>query len=156
MFAAASIDLSGGFSISAPVDAAFELFSPSGEKLWVPGWNPELLHPPTVNWARGLIFRTQEEQGEAIWVVTILDRDRHKVEYWRVEPSRYVATVRVHCQARDLARTDARVTYTFVGLSDGGNREISAMSDTAFEEKMKRWQEWIDAHLSRDRGQTRK
>jgi hypothetical protein len=29
------------------------------------------------------------------------------------------------------------------------------MSETAFEEKMKRWQGWIDAHLSRDRGQTR-
>ena len=102
MFAAGSVDLGGGFAVSAPLEAAFELFSPLGEKLWVPDWNPELLHPPGVAWERGLIFRTQEELGEAVWVVTGFDRERHEVEYWRVEPSRYVARVRVHCQARDV------------------------------------------------------
>jgi hypothetical protein len=143
MFAAASIDLTGGFAVSAPADRTFELFSPLGEKRWVPGWDPELLHPPGVEWARGLIFRTQEEQGEAVWMVILLDRQGHDVEYCRVEPGRYVARVRVQCKAREVARTDVRVGYTFVGLSEPGNQEIAAMSQAAFDEKMKRWQQWI-------------
>jgi len=148
MFAPASIDLRGGFVISASLDTAFELFSPEGERLWVPGWNPELLHPAGVAWARGLIFRTQEELGEAVWVVTGLDRERHEVEYCRVESRRYVARVRVHCRALGAAQTEAGVGYTFVGLSEPGNREIAAMSETAFDEKMKRWEKWIGAYLA--------
>jgi hypothetical protein len=143
MFAAASIELSGGFKVSAPLENAFELFSPRGEKRWVPGWDPELLHPPGVDWARGLIFRTQEQQGEAVWMVTHLDRPGHDVEYVRVEPGRYVATVRVQGRARGATETDVRVTYVFVGLSESGNREIAAMSQAAFDEKMTRWQQWI-------------
>ena len=155
MFSAASVELSGGFAIRATVTDAFALFSPEGERLWVPGWNPEVLHPSGAGWERGLIFRTREDRGEAVWVVAALDRERHEVEYLRVEPGRYVARVRVQCRAEDATRTAVRVTYTFVGLSEAGNREIAAMSGAAFEEKMRRWQGWIDGHLSGDRGRTR-
>jgi hypothetical protein len=143
-----SVSLSGGFVLEAPPEVAFELFSPLGEKLWVPGWNPELLHPPGVDWEQGQVFRTQEERGEAVWVVTALDRERHEVEYHRVEPGRYVARVRVRCRAAGLRQTEVGVAYTFVGLSEAGDRDIAAMSPAAYEEKMKRWQGWIDRHLS--------
>jgi hypothetical protein len=156
MFVAASVELSGGFSISSRLERAFELFSPMGETLWVPDWNPELLHPPGTEWARGLIFRTQEEEGEAVWVVTNLDRERHEVEYHRVEPTRYVARVHVQCRARDVSDTEVKITYSFVGLSNAGNRQIEAMSERTFEEKMKRWHGWIGTYLSRNRGQTLK
>jgi hypothetical protein len=149
MFVAGFVDLSGGFEIPAPLDAAFDLFSPLGEKLWVPDWSPEVLHPPGARWERGLVFRTQEELGEAVWVVTVLDRERHEVEYYRVEPGRYVARVRVRCQSRGVQRTEVGIRYAFVGLSDAGNQEIAAMSQAAFAEKMKRWQGWIAACLSR-------
>jgi hypothetical protein len=147
-FAARSVDLSGGFAIEAPLEAAFELFSPLGERRWVPDWNPELLHPPGVAWERGLVFRTQGDLGEAVWVVTGLDRDRHEVEYHRIEPGRYVARVRVQCRGRGPRQTAVAVAYTFVGLSDAGNREIEAMSPRAYQEKMKSWQSWIGGHLS--------
>lgn len=149
MSSADSVELSGGFAVPAPVGDVFELFSPLGEKLWVPGWDPELLHPPGAHWERGLVFRTQEAVGEAVWVVTVLDRERHEVEYFRVEPGRYVARVRVHCQSRLLQQTEVGVAYTFVGLSDAGNREIAEMSGAAYEQKMRRWQGWIADYLSR-------
>jgi len=147
MFTARSIELGGGFTLPAPPDATFELFSPLGEKRWVPGWDPELIHPHGATWERGLIFRTREERGDAIWVVTALDRDRHDVEYHRVEAGRYVARVQVRCSPAAGGQTDVRVTYTFVGLSDTGNQDIEAMSPQAYEEKMIRWQSWITAHL---------
>jgi hypothetical protein len=149
MFAAKSIELIGGFKLSASPGAVFDLFSPLGEKLWVPGWDPELVHPPGVAWAHGLIFRTREELGEAIWVVTALDQARHEVEYHRVEAGRYVAKVSVQCRGDADLQTDVRVVYRFVGLSEAGNREIEAMSAQSYEEKMKRWQGWIHTYLSR-------
>jgi hypothetical protein len=146
MFKARSIELSGAFTLLEPPEATFDLFSPLGEKSWVPGWDPELIHPPGAIWERGLVFRTREERGEAIWVVTALDRERHEVEYHRVEAGRYVARVHVRCSPVGSGQTNVRVTYTFVGLSDVGNQDIAAMSAKAYEEKMARWQGWIATH----------
>jgi hypothetical protein len=143
-FVARSVELDGGLTIDGPVGEAFGLFSPLGEKLWVPGWAPELLHPPGATWERGLIFRTREERGDAIWVVTQLDREGHRVEYHRVEPDRYVARVTVRCSAAAEGRAEVRVTYAFVGLSEGGNAEIALMTREDYEGKMKRWKGWID------------
>jgi len=147
MFQAKSITLGGSFTLPVPPESAFGLFSPLGEKRWVPGWDPELIHPPGVAWERLLVFRTREERGEAIWVVTALDGARHEVEYHRVESGRYVARVEVRCAARGTG-CEVYVTYTFIGLSEVGNQDIAAMSPPAYEEKMKRWQAWIEAHLA--------
>lgn len=147
MFSARSIELQGAFRLPVSQEAAFELFSPLGEKSWVPGWNPELIHPPGVDWERGLIFRTREERGEAIWMVTALDRGRHEVEYHRVEAGRTVARVSVRCSAEGGVETEVVVRYVFVGLSETGNQDIAQMSAGDFEQKMRRWQEWIHRHF---------
>jgi hypothetical protein len=143
-----SIVLRGGFSLPCRVERAFPLFSPLGEKDWVPGWNPTLLHPAGVDWAEGQVFTTEEEKGQATWVVTRLDRARHEAGYARVEPGRWVAQVQVRCEEKG-AGTDVRVQYTFIGLSESGNDEIAAMTEPAYVEKMQRWQTLIEAHLSR-------
>ncbi len=127
----------------------FELFSPEAERLWVPGWSPELLHPPGVTWAQGMIFRTLEEKGPAIWVVTRFDREAHDVEYHRVERDRYVARVMVNCAPLGDRRTAAMVTYDFIGLTADGNAEIRAMTDADYAAKMSRWTGWINDYLSR-------
>jgi len=150
-FTPASIRLVGAIRLLAPLDIVFELFSPLGEKLWVPGWAPELLHPPGTSWAAGLIFRTRDETGDAIWVVTRLDRAAHEVEYHRVEPARYVARVAVRCAALAPEATEATIEYEFVGLSNQGNAEIAAMTQETYAQKMARWTVWINEHLSRQR-----
>jgi predicted GIY-YIG superfamily endonuclease len=142
-FKSKSIRLAGEIALEGPIEEVFPLFSPLGEKLWVPGWNPELLHPPGVSWEKGLIFRTQEETGDAIWVVTKLDHSAHEVEYYRVEPERYVAHIRVRCSAIAGQVTRVSASYEFIGLSDKGNSEIAAMTQDSYNEKMKRWAGWI-------------
>lgn len=150
-FTPRTVRFAGTIEIQAPVSDVFELFSPEGERHWVPGWNPELLHPPGETWQRGLIFRTQEEKGPAIWVVTLLDRQAHDVEYHRVERDRYVARVAVNCASVAPQATVASVVYEFIGLTEAGNQEIDAMRDADYAEKMQRWRGWIDAHLNRRR-----
>jgi len=110
-----TIELSGGFLVEGLAEDVFELFSPLGEKAWVPGWDPELLYPPGAAWERAQIFRTREKHGEAVWVVTLLDRSRLEVEYHRVEAGRWVARVRVSCSPQGAspqgtARTDVTVS----------------------------------------------
>jgi hypothetical protein len=144
-FVPRSIELTGTFMVSVPPASAFQLFSPLGEKRWVPEWNPELLHPPGADWEEGQIFRTAEARGDAIWVVTGLDRERFEVEYHRIEAGRYVAKVSVSCLLEGPGHTQVIVTYRFVGLSEIGNEDIAGMSQALYEEKMRRWRAWIEA-----------
>lgn len=148
-FIARSVEFNGRFVLRGPIETVFDLFSPLGERLWVPGWNPELLHPSGVSWVCGQIFRTQEEAGEAVWVVTALTREAHEVEYHRVEPHRYVARVRVKCTATADQVTEVHTSYGFIGLTAEGNDAIGAMTDASYAEKMKRWERWISQHLAR-------
>ena len=148
-FASQSRRLAGRLHVAAPVAQAFQLFSPLGEKAWVPGWDPELLHPGGVEWAEGLIFRTRGESGDAIWVVTRLDRSAWSVEYHRVEPDLYVARVSVQCTPVTDVVTEVATEYEFVGLSECGNGEIAHMTEEAHAEKMTRWSGWIAGALAR-------
>jgi hypothetical protein len=148
-FHARSVRLSGKISAPGSIDRVFELFSPLGETLWVPGWAPEILHPHGASWEQGLIFRTAAERGDAIWLVTRLDRAAHEVEYCRVEPGRYVARVSVQCAPAGRAETTASITYEYVGLSETGNDDIAAMTEDGYDEKMARWRSWISDHLHR-------
>ena len=137
----------GKLEVRAPVEQAFPLFSPPGEVQWVPGWNPEYVEPPVSAWEQGQVFRTEEERGQAVWVVARLDRALHDVEYYRVEPGRYVARIAVVCRAGAGDRTEVSTAYSFVGLSDIGNQDIAAMTQEAYDGKMVRWVEWIHRHL---------
>jgi len=142
MFTPRSKTLSGTLTVDAPVERAFPLFSPLGERLWVPGWDPEVLAPPGAEWEEEMLFRTHDEHGEAVWVITRLDRAAHEVTYHRVEPGRYVARVEVRCTALG-EQTAVRTSYRFVGLSEAGNAEIDAMTDEEYAGKMERWAGWI-------------
>jgi hypothetical protein len=148
-FVSGSVRLAASITLAGPVDQVFPLFSPLGEKRWVPDWDPEILHPPGAVWEEGLVFRTGEEMGRAIWVVTRLDRNRHEVQYHRVEPERYVARIEVRCSAAAAGVTEASTIYEFIGLSRKGNDEIAAMTQEGYAQKMARWTGWINACLKR-------
>jgi hypothetical protein len=150
-FAPRTRTLRGEFAVGGAVDSIFRLFSPLGEKSWVPGWDPELLHPKGVTWGQGLLFRTKEEKGDAIWIVSQLDRSGYRVEYHRVEPNRYVARVEVCCRALSATETEVRTAYEFIGLSREGNEEIATMTEDDYKLKMERWRSWITAYLERGR-----
>ena len=146
-FIPATITLTGQIRLTAPIARVFPLFSPLGEKLWVPDWNPELLYPPNIDWAEGQLFRTREELGSAIWVVSELDLKASHVVYHRVEADRYVAQIGVRCYQASADVTEVNIVYRFVGLSERGNQEINAMSQRTFEEKMERWTGWLNEYL---------
>jgi hypothetical protein len=46
-FSARSVEFKGRFVVPAPIETVFDLFSPLGERNWVPDWNPRncCIHP---------------------------------------------------------------------------------------------------------------
>lgn len=139
-----SIQLEGNFTISEPAEQVFPLFSPLGEKAWAPDWSPELIHPPDISWAEGLIFRTTGQAGDAIWIVTRLEAQVRRVTYHRVEGAHLVVRVDVRCQELADDVTRVVVAYLFVSLSAEGDEIVAAMSREGYEEKMRQWKRWID------------
>lgn len=138
-----SIRLTGTLTVDRPVDEAFPLFSPIGEKAWVPDWTPELIHPADRDWAEGQIFCTPLDSGRAVWVVNRLDAVSHRVSYHRVEPEHLVARIDVECRPAGTGRTDVTTSYEFISLSESGDATIAGMTQEAYEAKMKQWEEWI-------------
>ena len=142
------IMMRGRVNIEGEIGKLFPLFSPKGERKWVPEWDPEQLYPVGSDWEEGQIFRTLEDTGEAVWIVSRLDRGAHRVAYYRVEPAWFVVHISIDCRQIDTKTTEATVTYSFIGLSEEGNREIAAMSSTDYEAKMEQWGEWIGEYLA--------
>jgi hypothetical protein len=145
-FVPSSRTFNGSLTLKLEPSEAFALFSPEGERLWVPGWQPELLHPQGSDWAEGQVFRTREEFGDAVWVVSTLDRANCHVVYYRVEAKRYVARIEVKAIAAK-GSSKILVAYSFVGLSEHGNKDIEAMSQSAYNEKLRRWSLWLRTHI---------
>jgi hypothetical protein len=139
--------LAGTVLLDGPLTRVFALFSPLGERAWVPGWNPEILAPPGAEWEPGMIFRTELDGIHAVWVVAELDREAHRVVYYRTEPGRLVARVEVRCRPVEHDHTEATVAYSYVGLSEEGNAHVAEWNGAAFASKMARWQESINACL---------
>ncbi len=130
------------FTLSMGPDEAFPLFSPQGERDWAPGWDPELLFPPDGAWVQGQVFRTRDEDGEIIWVVTRLDHENREVEYYRTEPGRQVVHVAVKVFLLKGATT-VSVAYAYVGLSEEGNAAIEAMTQPAYDAMIADWPKLI-------------
>lgn len=146
-FVPKSRTFSGSVTLGVEPTKAFSLFSPVGERQWVPGWEPDLLYPIGVDWAEGQLFCTREESGDAIWVVSRLDKSNWNVLYYRVEPGRYVARIDIRVVPIDDVNSQALIVYSFVGLSEAGNNEIETMSQRAYDEKMRRWSDWLETCL---------
>jgi len=147
-FLPGTASFTGRIRLNGSVERVFPLFSPIGEKGWVPGWDPEILHPIGGFWEEGLIFRTSEEGGMAIWIVSNLDITAHRVSYHRVEPTLYVARIDVTCDEMSIGVTDVSTVYSFVGLSEEGNDAISVMTATEYAAKMVRWTSWLESCLA--------
>jgi hypothetical protein len=111
--------------LHASPDRIFTLFTPEGERAWVPGWNPVHRHP-----SDGARF----------------DAARHAT-YSRVTPGLHAVVVDVACVGAAEGGTLARVGYTYTALSEDGNATIARQTDEAYAAMMGEWESAINAYL---------
>ena len=146
-FVPVHLERSGLLRIDLPLDRAFALLTPEGERLWVEGWEPEYLHPlarPDAPSA-GTVFRTRHGGEETLWLVLAFDcRGGRR----RLRPPHAGIARRHGERARPGDRrgaTEAEITYRMTALSPEGNRKLQEMTPEGFLAMLGRWEVAIRA-----------
>ena len=124
-FKALHVERSRSFVLEVPLERAFRLFEPEGERVWAKGWDPEYLHPHGAREAvRGMVFRTAHGSEQTLWTIVRHEPDAGLVEYVRATPGSRMGRVLVQCARLEAARTRVTVIYALTALSDAGNASL--------------------------------
>jgi hypothetical protein len=145
-----SIEHTGTFEMAVPVSTLFPLFSPEGERSWVPGWEYENLMG-TAELSEDYVFLTKaHDHGTtvAIWLVKRYDREAHLVEFYKVEPDDKVGVVKVKCTRLAAEKSEVEVTYKYLALSPTGERFVSGFTNAVFEAFIGEWQELLTRYFA--------
>jgi hypothetical protein len=143
-FVAEHVEHSGRIRIDRPLADAFALFTPEGERRWVPGWDPEYLYPPDGTAAPGLTFRTRVDGETTEWLVARFDAAGGEAEYVRITAGSRLGTVSIRCERAGPVETHVWVTYRLTAVSPEGNAAVAAFDATAFSGMLARWEEAIE------------
>ena len=131
----------GEFVIDLRRADAFKLFTAAGERLWVPGWDPNLLGALPQH--DGLVFLTVNGSDQTIWTVLSSNIDAGHVRYSRVTPGVSAGIVEVAATSEGEG-TRVRVSYDLTALTPEDEEALEPYSEENFAAMMKRWKELID------------
>jgi len=137
-----SISHTKAFEMLLPIGELFPLFSPEGEKHWVPGWNYENVMG-TTDLSEDYVFLTKtHDHGttDAIWIVKKYNPGSYFVQYYKIEPEEKIGVVTVKCTELGAAKTKVQVTYKYIALSRTGEKFVSEFSKTSYGEFIGEWQ----------------
>jgi len=136
---------SGQFDVALPAADAIDLFTPEGERGWVPGWDPAY---PTGQPSEdsGTVFVTMSGGVETTWVVLKIDRPGATAAYARTTPGHHAGVVRVGCADAANGHSTVEVAYdmTLLGNDPAG---LDAYAEGRFDLMMQEWSDAIAAHL---------
>ena len=137
-----SISHTRAFEMNRPVETLFPLFSPEGEKCWVPGWDYENVMGTTELFEDYVFLTKNHDHGtaDAIWIVKKYDPKSHFVQFYKIEPEDKIGVVTVNCTELAPERTKIEVTYKYTGLSAAAEKFFSEFSARAYEEFIGQWQ----------------
>lgn len=139
-FTAMHVVRSGSFSIAAEPARVLPCFTPEGERAWVPGWDPEVLHPRTGAAAAGAVFRTGRGAEETLWLWLVYDAANGITEYARITHGSRIGAVRVHVEPEGPVGSRVTVRYELTALSPAGNDVLAAFTEPAFAAMLVEWQ----------------
>jgi MOSC domain-containing protein YiiM len=137
------VSRTGVLHVALPVAEAFPFFTPDGERLWVPDWDPEYLHPQSGEQAAGAIFETRHNREHTLWLVRRLAPDEAVAEYARITPGSRRGIVRVTAVAAGPQSTRVTVTYDLIAVSDDGDGMLRALTAERFGEMVADWESRI-------------
>ena len=136
---------SSQFDVALPAADAIGLFTPEGERAWVPGWDPAYPagHPSE---DPGTVFVTMSLGVETTWVVLEIDRPAATATYARITPGHHAGVVRVGCADAATGHSTVSVVYDMTLLSTDP-AELDAYAEDRFELMMQEWSDAVAAHL---------
>jgi MOSC domain-containing protein YiiM len=141
--ARATVRRTGTLRVAAPLDQAFPFFTPDGERLWVPDFDPEYLHPLSGDQGVGAIFTTSHGGENTLWMVLRFSPREGVAEYARVTPGSRRGTVHVRLEALDANTTGATVSYDLASTSASGDAVLEALTPVAYADMLADWERRI-------------
>jgi hypothetical protein len=137
------VEHTGDFVLPFSRDEAFPLFSPEGERSWVPGWDPEYLHPGKPSSQPGTVFRTTHHGEETLWLILQYDPRKAVAEYARITPGSRLGTVKVECTGEIGGATRVRVRYSLTAVSAAGNAVLAGLTADGYARMLEEWRVMI-------------
>src|ERR671913_2195623 len=90
------VRLTGTIRVPLPPKDAIALFTPTGERAWAPGWNPQFPSPVTDDTEPGTVFQTDHASRRSTWKVTRHD-PATTIQYATTTPGDRAGLVTVAC-----------------------------------------------------------
>ena len=141
------VERTGVVAMALPAAQAFPLFNAEGERRWVAGWNPRIVHPVAPGAGEGAVFQTEKKgAGTATWVQTRHEPAAGLASFVYVIPDQHVAMVDVAVTPDGEGRSRASVRYRMTSLSSAADDFVRAFGE-AFEDFMAHWAEAIQRHI---------
>ena len=129
---------SGHFEVALSAGEAISLFTPEGERAWVPGWAPAYASGEPSE-TPGAVFTTEVDGGYTIWLILEIDRVGCTAAYARVTPEHHAGTVRVGCADAAAGGCVVTVTYDMSLLPGADPAELDVYGDAQFKAMMAEW-----------------
>lgn len=136
-----SVNHTTSFELSQSIKDLFPLFSPEGEKYWIPGWDYENVMG-TTELSVDYVFLAgshDHNSSKVIWIVNQYDKENHMVQFYKIEPDNKIGVVTVKCTELGPERTKTQVTYKYMALTAKGERFIAEFNSCAYEEFIGEW-----------------
>lgn len=148
-FVAQQVTRSHVIHVPAPVERAFPLFEPVGEKAWARGWEPEMLYPASGVAQEGAVFTTQHaDEPTKVWTIVTYEREQAHVTYFNVLPHAYTSRIDVRCQADGMEASSVSVVYTLTTLTPHGVEQVKRFAEERhFQAYISSWETEIRYYL---------
>jgi hypothetical protein len=109
--------------VPLPPTDAIALFTPTGERAWAPGWNPQFPSPVTDDTEPGTVFQTDHASRRSTWTVTRHD-PATTIQYATTTPGDRAGLVTVACAPGQDHTTIATVNYDLTALTPQANADL--------------------------------
>lgn len=135
----------GQVDVPLPVGQALPLFTPEGERQWVPGWAPTYPAGGIPDLAAGVAFQTETEHGTANWVVSRWEPEAGRAAYVAVVAGFRATHVEIHVEPT-VGGSRVEVTYRMTALSPEADTHVQAF-DAGYGAMMEGWARLIAGAL---------
>jgi hypothetical protein len=139
-----SITRTGTVHLNLPPEHVFPLFTAPGERLWVPGWDPQILTGGH-GLERGSVWLTGNGVDRTIWLVVDYDPESLHARYARITPESRAGWVEVFVRPDGEGGADVDVTYQLTALNEHGIEFLAEFDEDAYAQMMAEWEKLIRA-----------